>query len=315
MLSRSRRSPGPPPVPEEPESDPTNDAERLATIVNPGMASPSSALVTTVSPAQQFLSRGTLAVYCAEPSLLERLRSALNGGANVIAADSWKPFERAAAGAVCSIAVLPWPSDPVQLAQLSALRERLPLQPLVVVTEKDAENLRLLKNLAVEEIVWIHELEHEILGAVSRARGSSLLRQMAAAVEKAEHLPPRLRRALSHAFRSEQPVRSVIELAAAMGCDRRTLWRYWREGLGPDHPLLPGHFLDWLLLLRASALKAPGQKWTAVAHQLGVHEHTVARLAKRLAGLSLRDVAAGGQPLVARLFATHVLRPLLTPRP
>src|SRR5690606_39322670 len=55
VLSRSRRSPGPPPVPEEPESDPTNDAERLATIVNPGMASPSSALVTTVSPAQQFL--------------------------------------------------------------------------------------------------------------------------------------------------------------------------------------------------------------------------------------------------------------------
>jgi len=272
-------------------------------------------IASTVPPAQQYLMRGTLAVYCGDPALLERLRSALNGGSNVITADSWKPFERAAAGAVCSIAVLPWLSEPAQLAQLSALRERLPLHPLVVVTEKDAENLRLLKHLAVEEIVWVHEVDREILGAVSRARGSSLLRQMAGAVEKAEHLPPRLRRALSHAFRSEQPVRSVIELAAAVGCDRRTLWRYWREALGADHPLLPGHFLDWLLLLRASALKAPGQRWTAVAHQLGVHEHTVARLAKRLAGLSLRDVAAGGQPLIARLFAIHVLRPLLTPGP
>ena len=279
------------------------------------MPGQNGALTPAPAPAQQFLTRGTLAVYCGDPPLLERLRSALDGSTNVIAADSWKPFERAAAGAVCSIAVLPWLSEPAQLAQLSALRERLPLQPLVVVTEKDAENLRLLKHLAVEEIVWVHEVEHEILGAIGRARGTSLLRQMASAVEKAEHLPPRLRRALSHAFRSERPVRSVIELAAAIGCDRRTLWRYWREAMGAEHPLLPGHFLDWLLLLRASGLKAPGQRWTAVAHQLGVHEHTVARLAKRLAGLSLRDVAAGGQPLIARLFATRVLRPLLTPEP
>ena len=281
--------------------------------MNNGASSQSSALSAGLAPAQQYLVRGTLAIYCGDPDLTTRLRSTFANGPHIIAADSWKPFERAAAGAVCSIAVLPWLGEPAVLAQLSALRERLPLQPLVVVTEKDAENLRLLKHVAVEEIVWIHEVERELWGAIGRARGSSLLRQMAAAVEKADHLSPRLRKALTHAFRSERPVRSVIELAAAIGCDRRTLWRYWRDALGSDHPLLPGHFLDWLLLLRASGLKAPGQKWTAVAHQLGVHEHTVARLAKRLAGLSLRDVAVGGQPLIARLFAHRVLRPLLTP--
>ncbi|HEX7091179.1 MAG TPA: hypothetical protein VF192_13645 [Longimicrobiales bacterium] len=266
-------------------------------------------------PAQHFHAHGTLALYCGDREVLNRLRGALAPGPAIVAADDWKTFQRASGGAVCSIVVLPWLDEAGAAAQLASLKERSPLQPLVLVTQKDAENLRLLKELSVEEIVWLHEAERELWGAIGRARASSLLRQMASAVEKAEHLPPKLRFALSHAFRSERPVRSVIELAAAVGCDRRTLWRHWRDGLGPDHPLLPGHFLDWLLLLRASGLKAPGQKWSAVAHQLGVHEHTVARLAKRLAGLSLRDVAAGGQPLIARLFAAHVLRPLLTPAP
>lgn len=283
-------------------------------MVSAFLASRVSRLTATAArhPAAEPQPRAILALFCADRGQLERLRAALPPGLSVVAADQWRAFERAAGLAACCVVVLPSLRDTHAIDQLIALRDRLPLLPLVLVTEKDAENLRLLRHLEVEEIVWTHEAPRELAAAVGRARGSSLLRQMAAAIDRAEQIPPKLRQALAFALRSERPIPSVIELAAAVGCDRRTIWRYWREAFGPDHPLLPGHFLDWLLLLRAASLKAPGRKWTAVAQELGIHEHTIARLAKRLAGLSLRELASGGQPLVARLFARRVLSPLLT---
>jgi hypothetical protein len=39
-----------------------------------------------------------------------------------------------------------------------------------------------------------------------------------------------------------------------------------------------------------------------VADDLGVHEHTIARVAKGLAGMNLRQLAAGGPAEVTRRF-------------
>lgn len=58
---------------------------------------------------------------------------------------------------------------------------------------------------------------------------------------------------------------------------------------------------------------APGRDGARVAAALGVHEHTLARLAKRLAGATLRDVACSGPDALAaamqeRLLGSGVLR-------
>src|SRR5690606_8000825 len=136
---------------------------------------------------------------------------------------------------------------------------------------------------------------------------------MASSFEGALSLPPKLREAVVHAFRSDAPISSVAGLAAAVGCDRRTLWRQWRQAFARPPPLQLSDFVDWLLLLRATGLQGPGVEGPAGAAGLGAHEHTVARIARRLAGLTRRALAGGGLPFLSRLFVHHVRRPLLTP--
>lgn len=257
--------------------------------------------------------RSALSIYCADASLMERLPGALPMSMDLLRCSDWDAFERAAATAVCSVIAIPWLAESGALPKFREFRRRSPLHPTVLVTEKHADNLRHLEGMKVEELVGLHEFERELWAAVCRARATSLLRQMASSFEGALSLPPKLREAVVHAFRSDAPISSVAGLAAAVGCDRRTLWRQWRQAFGSPPPLQLSDFVDWLLLLRATGLKVPGVKWSAVAAELGVHEHTIARIARRLAGLTLRDLAGGGLPFLSRLFVHHVLRPLLTP--
>lgn len=265
------------------------------------------------NPPGAYPRRSSLAIYCADPALMARLPGALPMSMDLLRCSDWEAFERAAAAAVCSVIAIPWLAESGVLPKFRSFKLRSSLQPTILITEKDADNLRHLEDVKVEELVWMHEFERELWAAVSRARATSLLRQMASSFEEAKRLPPKLRAALVHAFRSDEPISSVSGLAALVGCDRRTLWRYWRKGFGNPPPLQPTDFVDWLLLLRAAGLKVPGRKWAAVAAELGIHEHTIARVARRLAGMTLRDLAGGGMPFIARLFAHNVLRPLLTP--
>jgi len=136
--------------------------------------------------------------------------------------------------------------------------------------------------------------------------------RLAAELEEAHHLAPTLRSALAAACRSDPPVRSVGELAARAGCHRRTLNHHWSRGLPAGMALRLEDFLGWLLLVRASQLRAR-TGWTEVAGALGVHEHTLARLAKRLAGATLREAARSGPDGIARAMELR-LAPMLARR-
>ena len=132
----------------------------------------------------------------------------------------------------------------------------------------------------------------------------------------AEHVPQKLREALALACEGERPIRTVERLACAVGCDRRTLWNQWKQVVGRDEPLRLQDFLHWVLLLRAMSGKTAGRSWADVADDVGVHPHTLGRLARQLAGRTLRDLAAGGHAPVARRFEDEVLPVLLDgPRP
>jgi hypothetical protein len=137
------------------------------------------------------------------------------------------------------------------------------------------------------------------------------LRRFACQFEAAHWVPTRLRDALAAACRAGTPVYTVAQFAALSGRDRRTLWRLWQSSFGPVPPLRLQDFVQWLLLIRAASLRSTGQRWGSVAADLGVNQHTIARLARKLAGMNLRELAAAGPAEITRRFEEHVVTPLL----
>ncbi len=130
---------------------------------------------------------------------------------------------------------------------------------------------------------------------------------LAAELRRSEHLPARLRQALALACDSERPICTVGKLATMAGCDRRTLWNQWRNTVGREAPVRLEDFLHWQLLLRAMTIKEPTMAWADVADRLGVHPHTVARLARQLAGRTLRELSACSASTVGAEFETGFL--------
>ncbi|MET0397037.1 MAG: hypothetical protein ABW277_09465 [Longimicrobiaceae bacterium] len=252
-----------------------------------------------------------LALFCPDRRLSERLRAALPAGEQVLAAWDWRGFERAAPAAECSVVAAERLADEPARSRLAAFKLRHPLHPVVLVTRRDADNVRHLTWLRVEEVVWPDEVDARLGTAVTRARTSGLLHRLAAAFEGSPDLAVPLRTALACSCRVVPPVHSVARLAQMAGCDRRTLWRYWRMASHGSRALRLEDILHWLLLLRGVSSKVPGHGWTTVASELGVHEHTLGRLAHHLTGRTLRELAAGGPPAILSLFLHEVLDPLL----
>jgi AraC-like DNA-binding protein len=254
-----------------------------------------------------------LTLLCSEARYLPRLLAALPAEDSVTHAESWDEVHRHARPQGCSVIVAEWLPNTHAHERLTQFRNDFPSHPLVVVTHEDAENARSLAELRVSEVLWIREIEERLGPAVSRARAVTALAALTAAFESAHRLPPRLRSALRDACTSSRPPRSLSRLAANAGCHRSTLWVEWRQAVG-DRNACPDlrleDLLDWLILISAVHRKAPGVKWTAVAHDMGVHEHTLARQARRLTGLTLREVErVGTLPLLARF--SELVRPLL----
>ncbi len=118
------------------------------------------------------------------------------------------------------------------------------------------------------------------------------VQHLVVALRRCASLSPRLRDALLQACAAPRPFRSVARLAAAAGCDRRTLWRDWRHAMGDSHPLRLEDVLHWLLLARAMEMKAPGRSWGDLAAAVAVHPQTLSRFARQFTRRSLRGVSA-----------------------
>jgi hypothetical protein len=247
-------------------------------------------------------------VYAPDAVTRARVRAAV--GDTAVVSEQWPGFLRAAAAADCLAAVIPWLRDAAERARLAELRARFSRRALVLVTSRDADNVRQLQGIAVEELLWLHEIERDLVAATRRAHAHSLRCTIADAIDSAEQLAPRLREVLHAAAVRTQPVRSLRELAAMTRCHRTTLWYHWPRGTVRGPRLRPQDFVDWLLLLHAVAAKDPARNWSAAADAAGVHQHTLARIARRLLGRTLRAVERDGYADVAAAFEQHVLRPL-----
>lgn len=146
-----------------------------------------------------------------------------------------------------------------------------------------------------------------------RRAPSAVPAALAPAIRRAPHLPARLREALALACDEARNIRTVEKLATAAGCDRRTLWTHWKHTVGAGLRLQD--FLHWLLLLRAAHRKTAARAWADVADEIGIHPHTLGRLARQLTGSSLRDLAARGHAALEARFQADVVPLVLTPNP
>jgi hypothetical protein len=255
--------------------------------------------------------RETVTMYCPDSSLAVDLRFSAPTGAAAMPTACWDTFQRSAACRDSLVAVLPGDVTTDQVRRLAMLQREHPDHPLVLAVDPNAENLRRLSRLEVAEMIWLEELNRKLWPALRQARTDGALHRFARRFEEADWITARLRKALAAGCRSVPPPCNVAQLAALVRRDRRTLWRIWQDTFGPTPPLRLQNFVQWLLLIRAATLRSTGLRWTVVAHDMSIHEDTIARMAKKLAGMDLRQVAAGGPVEVTRHFEQKVVARLL----
>ena len=253
-----------------------------------------------------------IAVYCPEERQVARLYAALRG-MSVQRTELWSLFTETVAASACAVVMVDWLAGNPVVQRLEALRVQYPHKPLILVTRKDADNVRLLRRVEIEEVVWTEEVEHVLASTVDRTRHTSVFQEIATELEGAHHLPTRLKHAMAHLFRSPNAITTVEELATAMGCDRRTLWRMWRSGIPDNAGLRLQDMLDWNVLLRATVMRMQCSSWVGIATRLAVHEHTLARAAKRLTGMTLRDLASAGSDRLVTIFKERTLAVIVRP--
>jgi len=258
-----------------------------------------------------------LVLYADGQKQISRVRSALPPERQVVLAGDWTDVECRIPEAKCSVFLIETLCASPVLSRLTGLKQRYPNHPVILVTRWDPGNARSLKDIMVEEVVWLREVESDLLEAVRRTCTQTYqsLRCLSVPFEQAAHLPQTLRKALAFACQSEVPVRSVKHLAEAVGSNRRTLWYHWTRVVGVSSPFRLQDFLHWTLLLRAIAKKTPDRTWADVAEDVGVHAHTLWRFAKSLTGCTLPELAAKGQLELTHRFRAQVLEFLLTKRP
>jgi hypothetical protein len=254
-----------------------------------------------------------LAVYADERCYADRVAAAVAEHETTVWVNSWERLEETIPATTCAVVVLGWLRGTAGETRLRDLRFRHPFHPLVLVTSKNADNALAIRWVAVEEVVWLSDVERALWPAVRRGPAQVLLQQVAVAVERALPSDHLLGRAIAYACRAKPPLHSIGQLASALACDRRTLWRHWRVALAGAAPLRLEDLLDWFLLLHAVGRKLPGHSWARLATELQVHPHTLGRIAARLAGRPLRTLTAADQISLTVRCQSEFLAALLGP--
>lgn len=252
-----------------------------------------------------------LSLWVQEDEARERATSALPDHAAVRASAEWEDFRASLPEASCAIVLARKPSDSEVFADLQLFRQEYgsggPDVPLVLCLPRSSAVLRRLKDVIVEEVVWLDELETELGPAVRRAGAERRFRACRDRVEAADRLSDSLNRALCRALTRHPPVTSVQRLAREVHRDRRTLWHHWDNAVDDGIELTLKGFLDWIVLLRAAVERSGAGSWEQVAEEFGVHTRTLRRTARRRTNGPLGRLDDGGLEACFRRFEEEVL--------
>jgi hypothetical protein len=178
---------------------------------------------------------------------------------------------------------------PRTLELVDGLRTRAPRIPRVLVTEHIARHRPNASLTDVDGVIHLFEAAALLGKAVRRIRLGDIRARLRLAASLQVHLPLLFRRIIIAASSGDSLPRTVATLAASLNRGRSTLWKTWSDVHQPTGVRLED-LLDWLLLLDAASQKVDRVTWTDVAASLNIHEHTLARIAFRVTGATLRAV-------------------------
>jgi DNA-binding NarL/FixJ family response regulator len=255
----------------------------------------------------------TVALYCPLKLHLRRVHLALESIKSV-AVCSWSELHAAAERCPCSVVLLECVREDNHVEELRALRSRIPQHSVIVVTREDPDNARCLIDTGVCDVIWFGEIDTRLGPVVLAAQRSGYRLKSAESLDGARHLNETLRTAIRRACLDPSPPRSVKALAATVQCHRSTLWTHWTRAVG-DRGIRLEDFLDWLLLLSALERRNGCSSWAATADQVRVYEHTLGRIARRLTGMTLRELEGEGHTNVYEQFSERAMLPLLEKNP
>lgn len=258
-----------------------------------------------------------LTVWTQDRDTDQRVHAALPDDVPCRSCSGWEEFRTSLDDAVCAI-VAARPNGAQFFADLQLLDDRGDgadgtSVALVLCLPRSSSGLRRLRDLTVDEVVWLDELEDQLARAVRRARSERRFRTFRHRVARCDHLSPTLANAIERALTRNPPVTSVQRLAHEVGRDRRTLWHHWNRTVDDTHELTLKAFLDWIVLLRAAVERTGSESWQEVAQEFGVHTRTLRRTARRRTKDRLGRLANGGLEECFRCFEEDVLPRLTRP--
>jgi hypothetical protein len=251
-----------------------------------------------------------VAVYCIEDALTRRVKHALVGHSAVIAISDWSDFHIEGKRSDCAVVAARWLAQDNLVGRLADFRLSSTVPPLTIVTTSDADNVRAISAVSVNAIVWLHEIENQLVEAIRGATIGGHLRCLADAIVRPSHLTTQLRQILSIAFRSPPATLCLTQIAMTLSCHRRTLWYQWARAVGNRSALRMEDVISWLLLIHAVGRKTPLRSWAGVAAELSVHEHTLARSAARYMGVPLAEMQCLGQWAILGKFERELSKAL-----
>lgn len=230
------------------------------------------------------------AVFASDPSLRARVRALLPPDPPPSTTGNWLRFQLLLPDSGCSCAVVPRLSSS-WIWRLDGSARAVD----ILVTGRDSENARRLKDVRIAEVVWLEALGRELPVAGRRVAARTRRSRIGDVLERVGLSDPTLLRALEHALDDPDPPVSVSGLARRVGWDRRTLAVHWRRAAG-DGAIRLTETIQWIVLLRAVEKKVQGRSWQEVAGSLDVTGRTLFRISRRLTGASAGEVARVGVP-------------------
>lgn len=245
----------------------------------------------------------------------DRVLAALRGVARPASVcDSWDSLQHGMGRQTIVIVVAPKLSRE-RLARLRAIRvgRHGTAGPVILVTDWERQNARHLKDVTVDDVIWLPDLERDLPTAICRFmhRHQAARLQLAQEIEAASWIPWPLSHALARACTRDQPVDSILTLARDVGHSRSTIGKQWRRLVGTERSERLKDFLDWLRLLDAAEARCAGRSWESIALEHRMYRSALSRVVRRLTGCSLRELDAY-PALVPKLFhslrATRILR-------
>lgn len=228
----------------------------------------------------------TIILYAESEHVLRRWQR--NGApSQAIATADWTLVERFSDAAGCLVVQIPSLAEWEHLQQLKSLSRNPDRTPLIVITDPDRDNLKLLAGVLFSALYWsdsdLAEVLQEANAAGTRCPIFSSLSDL--------DFGRVARQAAEAACGADRPFRSVKALARSIGLDRRRLWLEWTRRDGEPIALPLADFVRWIVLIHAIKLRGEGGTWASIAEDLGVHERTLFRLAERHLRVRRRDLA------------------------